>query len=83
MAAKFNTVLSSESDNFVTFHNGQGSELRATLLRLTPYQIVFELYNTYVLRLSEVLTDFKIMMNDSQIYSGRAVVNTGTVFALT
>jgi extracellular factor (EF) 3-hydroxypalmitic acid methyl ester biosynthesis protein len=83
METKFNTKLSSESDNFVTFHNGQGSELRATLLRLTPYQIVFELYNTYVLRLSEVLTDFKIMMNDSQIYSGRAVVNnlvnTGTV----
>jgi extracellular factor (EF) 3-hydroxypalmitic acid methyl ester biosynthesis protein len=44
--------------------------------------VVFEVYNPYsILQLSEVLTDFKMIMNDRMIYSGRAVVsnlvNTG------
>lgn len=57
-------------------------EVRATLHRLTRYLVVFEVYNPYsILQLSEVLSDFRIIMNDRLIYSGRAVVsnlvNTG------
>jgi extracellular factor (EF) 3-hydroxypalmitic acid methyl ester biosynthesis protein len=64
--------------------NSQGMELRGSLLRLTRYLAVFEAYNpAAVLRLSEVLGDFKIIVNDRTIYSGRAVlsglINAGTV----
>jgi len=63
---------------------GQGTEVRASPLRLTRYLIVFEVYNPYsILQLSEVLSDFKIIMADRLVYSGRAVVsnlvNTGIV----
>jgi extracellular factor (EF) 3-hydroxypalmitic acid methyl ester biosynthesis protein len=51
---------------------------------MTRYLVVFEVYNPYsILQLSEVLSDFKIIMNERLVYSGRAVVsnlvNTGTV----
>jgi extracellular factor (EF) 3-hydroxypalmitic acid methyl ester biosynthesis protein len=69
-------------DTFITCRNSQGMEFRATLLRLTRYMVVFEVYNPYsIVQLSEVLTDFRIIMNDRMVYSGRAVVrnllNTG------
>ena len=49
---------------------------------MTRYLVVFEVYNPYsILQLSEVLSEFKIVMNDRIMYSGRAVisnvVNTG------
>jgi extracellular factor (EF) 3-hydroxypalmitic acid methyl ester biosynthesis protein len=69
-------------DTFIVCRNSQGAEFRATLLRLTRYTVVFEVYNPYsILQLSEVLTDFKMIMNDRMVYSGRAIVsnlvNTG------
>ena len=62
----------------------QGIEIQGTLLRLTRFLAVFEVYNPgLVLRTSEVLTDFKIALRDRTVYSGRAVisslVNTGGV----
>ena len=55
---------------------GSGLEVRATLLRFTRYLAVFEIYTpAVILRMSEVLTDFKIVLNDCIIYSGRAVVS--------
>ncbi len=74
--------ISTGKDTFIVCRNSQGTEVRATLLRLTRYVVVFEVYNPYsILQLSEVLLDFKIVMNDRMIYSGRAVVsnlvNTG------
>lgn len=68
--------------SFIICRNSQGVELRGTLHRLTRYLGVFEVYNPYsIVQLSEVLHDFRIMMNDRVIYSGRAVianlVNTG------
>ncbi len=74
--------ISTGKDTFITCRNSQGTEFRATLLRLTRYTVVFEVYNPYsILQLSEVLTDFKMIMNDRMVYSGRAVVsnlvNTG------
>jgi extracellular factor (EF) 3-hydroxypalmitic acid methyl ester biosynthesis protein len=70
--------------SLVVCRSSQGLELRGSLLRLTRYQAAFEVYNpAAVLRLSEVLSDFKIIINDRTIYSGRAVlgglINAGTV----
>jgi extracellular factor (EF) 3-hydroxypalmitic acid methyl ester biosynthesis protein len=44
-------------------------------MRLTPYGAAFEVYSPdAVIRTSEVLEDFKIIVNDLPVYSGRAVV---------
>ncbi len=77
-------AISQNKDTLIVCRNSQGMEFRATLLRLSRYLVVFEVYNPYsILQLSEVLVDFRIIMNDRMIYSGRAVVsnlvNTGTV----
>src|ERR1044071_861629 len=76
------TSSSGERDSFILARNSQGIEVRAGVLRLTRYLAVFEVYNPYsILQLSEVLSDFKIVINDRIMYSGRAVVsnvvNTG------
>jgi extracellular factor (EF) 3-hydroxypalmitic acid methyl ester biosynthesis protein len=67
---------------FIICRNSQGAEVRGTLHRLTRYIAVFEVYNPYsIVQLSEVLHDFRLMMNERVVYSGRAVianlVNTG------
>jgi extracellular factor (EF) 3-hydroxypalmitic acid methyl ester biosynthesis protein len=73
---------SGERLSFIACRNSQGVEVRGTLLRLTRYLAVFEVYNPYsIVQLSEVLMDFRIMLNERVVYSGRAVianlVNTG------
>ena len=70
------------SNSQVTCQTGQGVEIHATLLHLTRYLAVFEIYNPdLALRTSEVLGDFRIVLNGRVVYSGRAVVgslvNTG------
>jgi extracellular factor (EF) 3-hydroxypalmitic acid methyl ester biosynthesis protein len=82
MESKIVTAVSGEKDSFILARNSQGLEVRAGVLRLTRYLVVFEVYNPYsILQLSEVLSEFKIVMNDRIMYSGRAVisnaVNTG------
>ncbi len=82
MDSKFSTSSIGEKDSFILARNSQGLEVRAGALRLTRYLAVFEVYNPYsILQLSEVLSDFKIVINDRIMYSGRAVVsnvvNTG------
>jgi extracellular factor (EF) 3-hydroxypalmitic acid methyl ester biosynthesis protein len=77
-----NQSISSETASFIVCQNNQGEVIRATLLKLTRYQAVFEVYKPDgIFQLSEVLSDFKIMMNDETVYAGRAVVsnliNTG------
>lgn len=67
----------------VTFLNGQGAQARANVLRLSRYAASFEVYGAdAVLRVSEVLGDFKITWQDRTLYAGRAVVrsflHTGT-----
>lgn len=69
-------------DSLITCRNSQAIELRASLLRLNRFLVVFEVYNPYsILQVSEVLTKFRITMNERLVYSGRAVVsnlvNTG------
>ena len=71
-------------ESLVVGLSSQGMEVRASLLKLSRYQAVFEIYSPgLVLSTSEVLTDFKIIINDQTIYSGRtivsSVVNTGTM----
>ena len=62
-------------DSSVSFHSSAGTEVRATLLRLTRHLAVFEVYSLGGgLRMSEVLTEFKIVMNDRPVYSGKAIV---------
>ncbi len=51
-------------------------------MRITRNVVAFEVYNPYsILQLSEVLQEFRIIVNDRLIYSGRAtvsnLVNTG------
>ena len=82
MDSKLITSTSGDKDSFILARNSQGLEVRAGVLRLTRYVVVFEVYNPYsILQLSEVLSDFKVIINDRIMYSGRAVianvVNTG------
>src|SRR5437773_3160878 len=64
-----------DADTLVTCQNHQGFEIRATLVRITRHLAVFEIYNNQlVLRLSEVLSDFRVLVNGRPVYLGRAVV---------
>lgn len=64
-------------DTLVVGQTSQGTEIHATIVRLTRYAAVFEIYNpALVLRMSEVITDFKIVVRDRSVYSGRAVVRS-------
>lgn len=75
-------VPSGSRDSLILCRNSQGTEFRATLLRLSRFQAVFEVYNPFsVLQVSEVLSEFRIILNERLVYAGRAVVsnlvNTG------
>ena len=62
-------------ESLVTFQTADGLELRGIPTRVTRHTAVFELYNPSVSpRLSEVLSQLKIVLQDRTIYSGRAVV---------
>src|ERR1043166_7485574 len=71
-------------DSIIVCRTSQGYEVRATPLRITRNVVAFEVYNPYsILQLSELLQEFKIVVNDRLIYSGRAtvsnLVNTGVM----
>ncbi len=73
-----------ENDSIIVCENSQGTPVRGTLLRMTRYSVSFEVYNPYsILQLSEVLSDFRILVSGKILYSGRAIVsnmvNTGIV----
>jgi extracellular factor (EF) 3-hydroxypalmitic acid methyl ester biosynthesis protein len=64
-------------ETIVLGESSQGHELRGNLLRVTRYLAVFEIYNpNLVLAVSEVISGFKIVMNDTTIYSGSAVLSS-------
>ena len=55
-------------ESYVTGKTSQGVELRANKMRMTRYLAVFEIFNpTLVLRTSEVINDFKIIVRDRTI----------------
>lgn len=73
---------SSSRETLISCRNSQGLEVRATPVRLTRFNVVFEVYNPYsILQLSEVLSEFRIVIGERLAYAGRAVVsnlvNTG------
>ena len=64
-------------ESLVTFQTADGLELHGVPGHVTRYTVVFELYNLSVaLRASEVLNEFKIVLQDRTIYSGRAVIRS-------
>src|ERR1044071_9427618 len=75
---------SGSRDSIIVCRSAQGFELRATPLRITRHVVAFEVYNPYsILQLSEVLQEFRIIVNERMIYAGRAtvsnLVNTGVM----
>lgn len=75
METKVAQAIYGEKESFVVCQNSHGLEIQATLLRFTRYLAVFEIYSPVVLRTSEVLSKFKIILNERLVYSGRAVVS--------
>lgn len=71
------SITNATRDTFILCRNSQSVEVRATALRLTRFVATFEVYNPFsIIQLSEVLNEFKIIMNDRMVYSGRAVVSS-------
>src|SRR6185436_7831785 len=63
-------------DTLVTGSNSQGIEFRATLLKLSRFQVSFELYGPPgLLRASEVISGFRIISLGEAVYAGRAVIS--------
>jgi hypothetical protein len=64
-------------DTHVAGRSSEGVELRGTPLRLDRHAVVFETFRQgTALKLSEVLSGFKIVFKDRTIYEGRAVVTS-------
>jgi extracellular factor (EF) 3-hydroxypalmitic acid methyl ester biosynthesis protein len=64
------------TETLVSFQNSSGMELQATLLKMTRFQATFEVYGPAgVLRMSEALTNFRILFQGRPMYFGRAVVS--------
>jgi extracellular factor (EF) 3-hydroxypalmitic acid methyl ester biosynthesis protein len=62
-------------ESLVICTTSHGLEMRATILRLTRYTAVIEVYTpSLVVRASEVLQDFRITFRDRTVYLGQAVV---------
>ncbi len=85
MSNQASTTKGALKETFVVGQTSQGLEVRGTLLKLTRFAAAFELYGPgAVLRLSEVLSNFRITLQDRAIYVGRAVVrgliDTGPTF---
>lgn len=61
----------------VISQTSQGVEILGTVARLSRHAVIFEVYNpNLALRVSEVLSEFKIAVNDRVLYSGRAVIRS-------
>jgi extracellular factor (EF) 3-hydroxypalmitic acid methyl ester biosynthesis protein len=66
-----------EPAGMITFKNSQGLEVQATVLRVAPHSVAFEVYSAQnILRLSEVLTEFTIEGQTHALYRGRALVTS-------
>lgn len=65
-----------ETETLLSCKNSQGFEINATPLRLNRHLVVFEVYSPEpLLRLSEVLSEFRIVVGERPVYAGRAVVS--------
>jgi extracellular factor (EF) 3-hydroxypalmitic acid methyl ester biosynthesis protein len=69
--------LSGEKDSFIICRNSQGAPVRGSLMHFSNQNAIFEVYNPFsILQLSEVLTDFKIVIGERTLYAGRGVVSS-------
>ena len=71
------------TEGVASFRTVQGMEVRGNLMRLTPQVAVIEICTPdQILQSSEVLEDFKLLIQDRVVYSGKALVreflNPGT-----
>ncbi len=78
-------ALSLKGEALLTCETSHGLELRASLVRLSRHEAVFEVYHSHLgLRSSEVLGNCKILLGDTPVFAGRAVVrsliNTGALY---
>jgi extracellular factor (EF) 3-hydroxypalmitic acid methyl ester biosynthesis protein len=75
MTDRDHTSAHEAGGGIVVCQTSQGVEMRGGLLRLTRFLVVFELYSpSSILRVSEVFPNFKIIIRERTIYSGRAVI---------
>ena len=66
-----------ENESWVVFLDADQGETRALLRRFDRHSVIFEHYTLdAVLRVSEVLSNFKIVCRGSVIYSGRVLVRS-------
>jgi extracellular factor (EF) 3-hydroxypalmitic acid methyl ester biosynthesis protein len=89
LASKSETILALNTmytqpqiDPMVAFLNGQGEQVRGTIVNLHRKSLVMEVYNPYSIgQVSEVLSELTIRFRDRKAYFGHAVVrnivNTG------
>jgi extracellular factor (EF) 3-hydroxypalmitic acid methyl ester biosynthesis protein len=76
MATLQNTGANGSGESLVVCQNSHGVEIHATLVKLSRFQVSFEVYSPAgTLRLSEVLSGFKIYIQGRPVYAGRAVVS--------
>ncbi|MGN6555799.1 MAG: class I SAM-dependent methyltransferase [Verrucomicrobiota bacterium] len=61
-------------ESLILCQTNTGVEVRGTLIKLSRFCVMFEVYGPTVLQMSEVLTDFKILVDSNTIYSGNAIV---------
>jgi extracellular factor (EF) 3-hydroxypalmitic acid methyl ester biosynthesis protein len=72
-----NGEATSLSDSLASGLTSSGAEFRATLVGFTRHEAVFEVYGPQsMLRVSEVLSEFRILLRDRVWYVGRAVVTS-------
>ncbi len=69
--------LNLDSTTLVAGYTSDGTGIQARLLRITRHSATLQIENPQmVLRVSEIISDFKIIIRDQTLYSGRAVVRT-------
>src|SRR5579859_6965245 len=73
--AKQASTSAATNGTFVSFQTSQGQDVNATVIKLDRFELAFEMYSpSSVLRTSEALTNFRIILHDHTVYAGRAVV---------
>jgi extracellular factor (EF) 3-hydroxypalmitic acid methyl ester biosynthesis protein len=66
-----------EKQSFIACQSSQGVDIRGSILRLTRHSVVFEICAPSVLlQMSEVLNDFKIILGDRVVFSGRVAISS-------
>jgi extracellular factor (EF) 3-hydroxypalmitic acid methyl ester biosynthesis protein len=77
MESKATPGVHREKDSFIVCCNSQGTPVRGSLMHFSSQNAIFEVYNPFsILQLSEVLSEFKIVVGERTLYAGRGVVSS-------